>query len=83
MVDGVFNGLSDALALLSFTFASGPAPPCIDATDFDDSGVLNGLVDALGMLNFSFAGGAPPPGAVCGPDPTADGIGCEFNLSCF
>ena len=78
--NGVFNGLVDALYLLGFQFLGGPAPPCLDAADADDDGVVNGLADSLLLLAFQFQGGPPPadPGpAVCGPDSTADALGCE------
>lgn len=82
--DGVFVALPDALFTLAFQFTQGPAPPCLDAADFDDDGALNGLVDAVAMLAYQFLGGPPPaePGLSCGVDPTGDGLGCETYEAC-
>ncbi|HVR73925.1 MAG TPA: hypothetical protein VMT52_06310 [Planctomycetota bacterium] len=69
--------LSDAVVLLFHLFG-GRTIACEDAADADDDGAL-GLTDVLRILDYLFRAGAPlaPPGAVCGPDPTPDLLGCE------
>jgi ELWxxDGT repeat protein len=74
--DGVVN-LTDAIAVLGYLFAGGPPPACDDAADADDDGRLD-ITDPIALLLHLFSGGAPPPPpqADCGPDPSADGLGC-------
>ncbi|MBN1421510.1 MAG: hypothetical protein JXP34_22245 [Planctomycetes bacterium] len=81
-IRGEVNGdgridLGDAVYSLLYLFASGSAPPCIEAADIDDNAVLD-LGDPVGLLNYLFASGpAPaPPFPDPGPDPTPDGLGC-------
>ncbi len=75
-IDG-FLGIGDALSLLNYLFASGPAT-CLDACDpSDDDQIL--INDPLTLLNYLFAS-APAPSAPfpgCGPDPTGTtDLGC-------
>ena len=59
-------------------------PGCLDAGDTDDNGVIQ-LTDGIVIFQFLFLGGAMPadPGPFnCGPDPTADDIGCETYDGC-
>ncbi len=83
-VDGV-NGvnITDGVSLLNHLFTGTPHPPCLDAADANDAGVLN-IATAVFIFNFLFSGGAspPPPGGECGPDPTADPMGCENYDGC-
>ena len=45
--DGIFNGLNDALNILTFQFAGGSPPPCMEAAEADGNGSFNGLNDSL------------------------------------
>jgi hypothetical protein len=76
--DGVV-AINDPITILLYQFDGPLFPPCLDALDFNDNGQIQ-IDDALGSLFFQFAGATPPadPGAAtCGPDPTADSLGCE------
>jgi hypothetical protein len=69
--------LSDGIWTLNFLFRGGPAPPCPDGADANDDGDVD-LSDVIFTLNYLFRGGPEPPAPgpdVCGPDPTADGLG--------
>ncbi len=80
--DGVFNGLSDAIVMLSFQFSGGPAPACMESADANNDGLFNGLTDALWVLNHAFTGGPPPaaPYPACGVDPEpGTSLGCGVN----
>ena len=70
--DGKVN-ITDGIFVLNFLFLGGPAPPCTDAADSDDSAALN-LTDGIFTLNFLFLGGPAPPAPFpdCGLDETAD-----------
>jgi hypothetical protein len=66
--------LTDPVFTLNYLFLLGPAPPCPDAADANDSGRID-LADVMFTLNFLFLNGPdpPPPGPNApGPDPTAD-----------
>ncbi|MBN1418820.1 MAG: hypothetical protein JXP34_08590, partial [Planctomycetes bacterium] len=80
--DGAWD-LADAIAVLDYLFASGPAPGCLDAADCDDDGQVT-IGDPVGLLNFLFAGGdslVAPLG--CGIDCAGDdGLGCDRYDSC-
>jgi len=80
--DGGFD-ISDAIALLTFLFSGGMAPPCEDAADVNDDAAIN-VGDAIYALSTLFTGGAPPPAPfpACGADPTADGLGCAIFPPC-
>jgi len=77
--DGELN-LADVIKFLNCQFTGSEVLDCLDAADVDDSGELT-LTDAIWSLNYQFTGTASapePPGPFeCGPDPTADGLGCE------
>ncbi|MBN1421573.1 MAG: hypothetical protein JXP34_22560 [Planctomycetes bacterium] len=71
--DGIIV-IADPVYILNDLFASGPAPPCLDAADTNDDGVLD-LGDPIFLLNYLFASGPvpPPPGPdVPGYDETPD-----------
>jgi hypothetical protein len=74
--------ITDVLRVIDRTFLGGPALLCEDAADSNDDGSLD-LSDPITLLGHLFLGGPPlpPPGpGVCGPDPTADGLGeCRGN----
>jgi len=80
--DGRLN-LGDAVAILAELFLGKPEAGCADAGDVDDDGRVN-LTDAIELLQSLFAGKASPPAPldVCGPDPTADELGCQAFLPC-
>jgi len=76
-------GMSDAVHLLGHLFLGEEAPSCQDAADANDDAVLD-LGDAVHVLSFLFLGGPPPgpPFPACGPDPTADPLGCAQEGGC-
>ena len=79
--DGRTN-LSDGLFVLLFLFSASEGPPCMDSMDVNDTGNIN-ISDAIDLFNFLFVGTAAPPppfGEFCGPDPTADELGCEADF---
>ena len=74
--------IADVKQLLSFTF-SGPAPPCLDATDADDNGNSD-LADVVVVLQALFTGEReiPLPFPEIGPDPTPDDLDCrKYEIS--
>ncbi len=75
--------ISDAILSLSHLFGGSADVECLDALDANDDGAVN-ISDPSYMLNYLFSSGRAPaaPGAVCGVDPTADGLGCEKSSSC-
>ena len=81
-LDGNRN-VSDAIASLQWLFSGGAPLECLDAADADDNGIVN-LTDPLRLLGFLFSGGdpLPPPLTECGPDTTADNLGCDRQPKC-
>ncbi len=75
--------ISDAIFELIALFATGAVVTCFDACDANDDGGVD-IVDPVFTLAFSFAGGAAPPAPYpnCGPDPTADAMGCDLFNNC-
>lgn len=70
--------LADAIATLTYLFLGGTLS-CLDAADSNDDGGVD-LSDAVACLQRLFAGAAPlpaPSDLTVGPDPTADGLGCQ------
>ena len=59
-------------------------PSCLDAADAEDDGRIN-LRDPIYILGYLFLGGPapPPPLGTCGPDRTADDLGCEASPACL
>jgi hypothetical protein len=55
--------VSDAVYLINYIFAGGPAPKPLGAGDSDCSGLLS-ITDAVYIINYIFAGG-PTPCASC------------------
>ena len=82
--DGCTDGL-DFIFIFSFLNLAGIQPPCLDAADVDDDGEID-LADALTVAEFILFPGTPPPPSpgpdICGPDPTADALGCALYDSC-
>ncbi|MEM7168367.1 MAG: putative Ig domain-containing protein, partial [Planctomycetota bacterium] len=77
------RNLLDVTFLLEYLFNGGLTPQCLDACDANDDGSVN-IGDTVYMLYFLFLSGPPPqpPSDMCGPDPTADNLGCAFVASC-
>lgn len=80
--DGAVD-ISDPVRILDYLFASGASLTCRDSCDANDDGATD-VADAVSMLSglFSTATPFPPPGSMCGPDPTADSIGCVGYGGC-
>ena len=80
--DGLVD-LSDAIFILGYLFLGGPSPPCPDAADASDDGRVD-IADAVAVLVRLFvgAGAVPEPAGACGPDPTADALGCPAFPPC-
>ncbi len=75
--------ISDSVYTLGILFLGLPSFNCTDAEDTNDDGSVD-ISDAVALLNFLFTGGAAPPAPFpgCGPDPTADGNGCNNYAHC-
>ena len=72
--------ISDAVSVLLHLFVAAVETRCEDALDSNDDGTVD-ISDPVATLNFLFLGGTPlSPG--CGPDSTADGIGCLSHAGC-
>lgn len=80
-VDGTVD-LADPIFNLAFLFSQGEQR-CADAQDTNDDGQVD-VADPVYNLTFQFQLGAPPtaPFPACGPDPTFDGLGCDFSPIC-
>jgi hypothetical protein len=80
--DGAVD-IADAIFTLGYLFAQGPEPTCLDAADANDDGAVD-IADAIAVLSHLFAGAGPLPEPFggCGPDPTADGVGCRSFPPC-
>jgi hypothetical protein len=73
--------IADAISLLGYLFL-GLTCSCLDACDCNDDGSVD-IGDAIYKLALLFGGGPLPPSPYpeCGPDPTADGLGCaQFDF---
>jgi len=76
--DGAID-IADAIALVAHLFQEKELS-CEDAADANDDGLLR-ISDALTLLGHLFRG-ATLPSSACGPDPTADGLGCREYPAC-
>jgi hypothetical protein len=80
-------GVSDAIRVLLFLHAGGPAPGCLEAADFDDGASID-TTDAVAVLEWLFRGGSgpPPPGPPrlpCNFDPPGSpALGCASYPGC-
>jgi subtilisin family serine protease len=83
--DGAVAGsVSDAVFLLSYSFAGGREPSCLAACDANGDGRATGSVtDAVYLLLFNFSGGPPPPPPYpeCAGHPASE-LGCESAPAC-
>lgn len=80
--DGDIN-IADTVQILSF-LTMGTDITCLDAADVNDSGEVN-VADAVHTLHVFFQPGTPltiGAPSTCGPDPTADALGCESFSTC-
>ncbi len=79
--DGTLN-LADPISILLYIVGEQELT-CHDAADANDDGSIN-VVDAVYLLGYLFGSTDPPPPPYpnCGPDPTADDLGCEQVASC-
>jgi len=57
--DDLSVDISDAVSILAYLFAGGPAPLCLATADVDASAVLD-ISDAVSLLGHLFAGGTAP-----------------------
>jgi hypothetical protein len=77
--------IADAVFTLSYLFAEGLKPSCLDAADTNDSGDLD-IADVVRLLSYLFASGAPLPEPLddCGVDPTPrdDKLDCASFPPC-
>ena len=73
----------DAIAGLLYLFGGEREPTCLSTLDTNDDAALD-ITDPVTLLDHLFRGGAPPapPVEACGPDPTADEIGCASFPAC-
>ena len=71
--------ISDAIFTLSYLFANGPEPSCLDAADANDSGDID-IADVVTLLSYLFANAPalPAPFDACGADPTTE----DDDLDC-
>ncbi|MBN1420907.1 MAG: DUF362 domain-containing protein [Planctomycetes bacterium] len=77
--DGRFD-LADAIAILSYIFASGPEPGCLEAADAGGDGLID-IGDAIRILETIFAGADPLPAPypACGYAPVPSDLGCAAS----
>jgi virginiamycin B lyase len=75
--------LSDGLKILIVLFVDGVDPPCLGAGDANDDGAIE-VLDAVSLLAYVFREGSAPaaPFPDCGPDETADALGCAGHAPC-
>jgi hypothetical protein len=79
--DGDRN-LADGVYVFMYLFASGAAPPCLNASDANDDGAID-ISDGIAILHHLFAGfSVPEPFEACGADPTEDQLDCQSFLPC-
>ncbi len=82
-VDGNID-IGDPIFILGALFTPGAVQPtCPDSCDLNDDGA-NDIADPVFGLAYLFSNGADPfsPFPNCGPDPTADAIGCPSFPLC-
>ena len=76
--------ISDPLTILGALFVGEGEMACEDAADSNDDSILD-ISDAVHTLSFLFLGSVvvPAPGTTsCGPDPSADSLGCDSEPPC-
>ena len=72
--------IADAVFILSYLFADGDEPLCMDSADSNDDGQVN-IADAVMLLSYLFGDeeSLPEPFSECGVDETPDGLDCEVT----
>ena len=76
------HDIADAIFTLSYLFAKGTVPRCLDSADANDNGEIN-IADVITLLSYLFGNGPlPPPGDTCGADPTIDDLDCAIFPPC-
>lgn len=81
--DGIYD-ISDPITTLEVLFLGRGEIHCDDAADANDDGALD-ISDPIFSFRTLFLGAfeIPPPGPnQCGPDPTADAVGCAEYAPC-
>jgi hypothetical protein len=75
--------MSDAIKTLNVLFTGATSNDCQDSMDTNDDGAVD-ISDGVYCLSFLFLGGpaVEPPFPECGPDNTADTIGCNVYPDC-
>jgi hypothetical protein len=76
--------LTDAVFSLTWLFVGSRPPPCLDASDVNDSGEFN-ISDPIFLLNHLYLGGPAPPSPgmeACGLDLTEDDLTCVYYEPC-
>ncbi|MBI4587156.1 MAG: cellulase family glycosylhydrolase [Planctomycetes bacterium] len=72
--------LADAIAILQYLFARGPASCCLESADVNGDGEID-LADPVYGLIFLYRGARPPPppfpGCGAAPGGSGAGLGCE------
>ncbi len=80
--DGSMN-IADAIFVLSYLFADGPAPPCLEAAETNDDNLMD-LADGVYVLQHLFVSAPPPPTPFpeCGVDATNGALPCRRFPPC-
>lgn len=76
--------IADAISVLAALFTPGMDISCADAADANDDGAVD-IADSISILDHLFGGATAPfpdPAGSCGPDPTADALGCQASPNC-
>jgi hypothetical protein len=74
--------LTDPINIFNVLFLGEARPLCEDSCDLNDDGELD-ISDPIYELQALFQGGSPPkPPTSCNPDPSSDGLSCEFFAGC-
>ncbi|MBN1459850.1 MAG: agmatine deiminase family protein [Armatimonadetes bacterium] len=77
------SDVADAIFTLSYLFAEGSSPSCLDAADANDDGAVD-IGDAIAALShlFTDSGALPEPFSHCAEDPTVDQLDCRSYPPC-
>ncbi len=73
--------LADSIFILSYQFADGATPSCLDAADANDDGTVD-ISDGIWLTSYFFTDGPAPftPFPSPGVDPTEDSLTCDFSV---
>lgn len=80
--DGIID-IADPIWNLSFFFAGGTPPTCMEAGDANDDGLYN-VADPIFLFDYIFLSGPQPPAPFpdCGPDPSPGALSCDAYGAC-